>query len=451
MRVIKIKKLDSAYWTAWQEVKKNEVELLKNDFIKKRETEFKLLYKNFTEKLSSNWSKISTKLKKPSDVIKLESTVLEKSAINEFLEEIVGEIKTHNLKVNNKEKTKKEIVDAFWDIMRWDYDQTIESFVAQFKVHTQEKDKIDNEISEIKEQIGAKREEMKSAQKETVNIDEAVGNINNELSFLATTGFKIEKHGDNSYRIERDVEGDVQFETLSEGEKTIISFLYFVELCKGKESEDETVTEKIIVIDDPISSLSHIYIFNIGQLIKNTFLTTNYKQVFVLTHSLYFFHELCYIKDGKIKKNLNLFRIIKANQGESKIKHLKENEILNEYQSYWQVLRDHNNGDSSDPLLANTMRNILEHFFGFIDKAKLGESIKIIEKESEYQFFLRYIQRESHSDLTNITDMKEIDIDIFKKAFKSIFVSSDYEDHYNKMMAPLSSHTEAPQPLARTE
>lgn len=432
-KIAEIEKLDSAYWSAWQGVKTNEVELLKNDFIKKRETEFRLLYKNFNEKLSSNWSKINNKLKKPSEVVELESTDLEKTALNDFLEEIIKEIKLHNLKIKNKEATKKEIVNTFWAIMRWNYDQTIESFNSQLKQLVQERDQIDIKISDLKTQINKKREAIKLAQKETVNIDEAITNINNQLNFLATAGFKIEKHGDDSYRIERSNKGGAQFKTLSEGEKTIISFLYFVELCKGKESEDETVTEKIVVIDDPISSLSHIFIFNVAQLIKNTFLTAGYKQVFVLTHSLYFFHELC--KYVKKKEDKNVFRIVKTNKGESKIKSLKENEIQNEYQSYWQIIKDHNNGYSSDPLLANTMRNILEHFFGFIDKDKLSEAIKNIESESEYQFFLRYIQRESHSDLTNIADMKETDLDIFKKAFKDIFASSGYEDHYNKMMS----------------
>jgi wobble nucleotide-excising tRNase len=248
---------------------------------------------------------------------------------------------------------------------------------------------------------------------------------------LGIDSFTIEKEGNFSYKIKRGEKNSAKFKTLSEGEKTIISFLYFLELCKGKESEDETVTEKIIVIDDPISSLSHIYIFNIAQLIKNTFLNNNYKQIFVLTHSLYFFHELWrYVKEEKRQ----LFRIIKSNIGVSEIKYLKPDEIQNEYQSYWQVLKDHNNGDSSDSLLANSMRNILEYFFEFIDKNKLGESINQIEKQSEYQFFVRYIQRESHSDSVNITDMKEIDPNIFKKAFKDIFEKAGHGDHYNKMI-----------------
>ena len=68
----------------------------------------------------------------------------------------------------------------------------------------------------------------------------------------------------------------------------MISFLYFSEWCKGESIADRIVNKKIIVIDDPISSLSHIHVFNIGRLIHNEFLrTNNYDQIFALTHSLY--------------------------------------------------------------------------------------------------------------------------------------------------------------------
>ncbi len=426
-KIKKLKDLNSEYFSAWQKVKNNEAELLKNDFIKNRETEFKLLYKNFTEKLSSNWSKTNEKIKTPSKVVILESTILEKDTLNNFFEEIIKEIKAHNLKVKNKKKTKKEIIDNFWEIMRWDYDQTIENYNSQNKILNQKKTEIEKNILELNTKINEQKEIIRLAQKENINIDEAIDNIKIELKFLGIDNFTIEKEDEFSYKIERGCEDNTKFKTLSEGEKTIISFLYFLELCKGKESEDETITEKIVVVDDPISSLSHIYIFNIAQLIKNIFFTDKYKQIFILTHSLYFFHELITISNSQ-----NLFRITKPKH--SIISSLEKNDIKNEYQSYWQILKDHNNGNSSDSLLANSMRNILEYFFGFIDKNKFNESIKQIEKESEYQFFIRYVQRESHSDFTNITDMKEIDSDIFKRAFKEIFIKAGYEEHYNKMI-----------------
>jgi len=430
-KIAELEKLKDSYLEEIDKIKINESELLKNDFIKNKEISFKLYYKNFTEKLNSNLLKIQKKIKNPSKIITLDSTFSLKESFNNFLEEIITEIKLHNLKIRNKDKTKKEIINTFWQIMRWEYDQTIEIYISQNKKLEEDKKLIETNISNLKQKEIEQNKIIKIAQKEIINIDEAIWNINIELKFLGAEWFEIIKEWEDSYKIKRNSEQNSQFKTLSEWEKTIISFLYFLELCKWKEYENETITEKIIVIDDPISSLSHIYIFNIAGLIRKNFFTDDYKQVFILTHSLYFFHELLF-KSKKLDKKL--FRITKNICNESNIFEMKQNEIQNDYQSYWQVLKDYNNGNSSNTLLANSMRNILEHFFWFINKYTFQNITESIEKEEKYNFFVRYINKESHSDLNTISDMKEIDPIIFQEAFKKIFEENWYKEHYNIMI-----------------
>ena len=109
-------------------------------------------------------------------------------------------------------------------------------------------------------------------------------------------------------------------------------------------------------------------------------------------------------------------------------------DIQNEYQSYWQILKDYDEGRATEVILANAMRNILERFFGFIDNQDFNELTQELEKEEKNIFFVRYINRESHSDPINISDAKEIDPQIFKTAFKKIFDDSGYGNHYKKMM-----------------
>ena len=141
-------------------------------------------------------------------------------------------------------------------------------------------------------------------QKDVVNRQDAIDNINIGLTNLGIDSFSIESYDDALYQIKRGEESNNVFKSLSEGEKMIISFLYFIEECKGKKSADESEKKKIVVIDDPISSLSHIYVFNIGRFIVNEFLRSDkYEQIFVLTHSLYFFYELA--KKPVNKKVLN--------------------------------------------------------------------------------------------------------------------------------------------------
>ncbi|MFD2879946.1 AAA family ATPase [Paenibacillus rhizoplanae] len=50
-------------------------------------------------------------------------------------------------------------------------------------------------------------------------------------------------------------------DTLSEGEKTFITFLYFYQLLKGSNDISEIMTDKVVVIDDPISILDSSVLF----------------------------------------------------------------------------------------------------------------------------------------------------------------------------------------------
>ena len=93
----------------------------------------------------------------------------------------------------------------------------------------------------------------------------------------------------------------------------IISFLYFMELSQGLESPSEfSRNKKIIVIDDPISSLSNTYVFHVAQQIIELYFedqNKKFEQVFVLTHSLYFFIEL---KNYTKKKETKNFRVVRT-------------------------------------------------------------------------------------------------------------------------------------------
>ncbi|MFZ1735952.1 MAG: AAA family ATPase, partial [Candidatus Moraniibacteriota bacterium] len=171
-----------------------------------------------------------------------------------------------------------------------------------------------------------------------------------------------------------------------------------------------------------------------AQLIRKNFFNDDYKQVFIFTHNLYFFHELIkYTEKCKKQNKSKLFRISKNQNNKTAIFEMNEDEIMNDYQSYWKVIKEHNDNRSSDCLLANSMRNILEYFFGFIDNEKYEKAIEKLT-DGKYSYFLRYINRESHFDRINISDTKEIDSQIFKEAFKKIFQNSGHEAHYNQMM-----------------
>ncbi|MBN2895327.1 MAG: AAA family ATPase [Campylobacterales bacterium] len=404
---------------------------LVNDYVNAVKIELESLHTKLLTVLSQNITAIDNKIKLPSNKVTLQGSSQALKNFNELVEKINQEMTQHNEKIKNKKNVKEIIKKEFWEIMRWEYDVHISSYEKDLKDLEKEEAKVNLALQKIKDDIKAQRDVIKENQDKTINIEKVIELINYQLALLGLHGFEIKPFEDKFYRIVRENESKPEFKSLSEGEKMIISFLYFVELCKGKESETEEIKNKIVVIDDPISSLSHNYIFNVAQLTKKEFFESqNYLQVFVLTHSMYFFHELCKIHNKKDKK---LFRIVRGNDKSSLILEMLQDEIQNDYQAYWKILKDHENGNAHDNILANAMRNILENFFGFIDNEKMKESVNKLDS-IKYGAFLRYIDRESHSDQINISDVKEIDVSLFKEAFKQIFEESGNIKHFNKMM-----------------
>lgn len=400
-----------------------------NPFIAEQNREFDSLYNDLLTLLTTNKTAIKNKIASPSKVVALQSTSESVKNLNDFLEKINTKINEHNKKIDNKENTLQSIKSKFWDIMRWNYDQTISIYIKEHEKDNQYIQSISKEVASIEKSIEGKNEIISTAQKETVNIDEAINNINNGLIGLGIDSFSIEKHGTELYQIKRTKQCD--FSTLSEGEKMIISFLYFCELCEGRKTATSPSLEKVVVVDDPISSLSHIWVFNVGQIIKTKFFNSrNYKQVFVLTHSLYFFYELTDTKHERRRNSQKLFRIIKNAEG-SKILTMAYEEIQNDYHSYWSIIKD----DRQPPvLIANCMRNIIDYFFNFVEKKDFNNVFQKPElQQTKYQAFCRYMNRESHSLGQNIFDIKEFDYTVFKEALKLVFEKNGYSEHYLAM------------------
>jgi wobble nucleotide-excising tRNase len=418
------------------------------------EKDFEIKYNAFLNVVENNKKLIEDKIKTPSASVILKNSITALEELNEIIQMINYLVLEHNKNIDQKENVRAIIKKTFWEIMRWDYDQIINSINADKITSKRKIDALEVVLKNNLTKDAAQKAIISEQQKQTVNIEEAITNINNRLVDLGITDFKIQKYSDNFYKI---VRGDNQkqvFRSLSEGEKMIISFLYFIELCRGKKEATETGKNKIIVIDDPISSLSHIYVFNVGRLIKNEFFGKKetkidkqtgqkkiewkykYEQVFILTHSLYFFYEITETKHDERKETQNLIRLLKNENGSSFVS-MSYEEIQNDYQTYWSIIKD----DQQQPaLIANCMRNIIEYFFNFVERKDLNNFfLQEPLNNNRFQAFYRYINRESHSLGQNIFDFKEFNYQDFKDAFAELFKVAGYEEHYKKMIKSTKS------------
>ncbi|MCE4255964.1 AAA family ATPase, partial [Escherichia coli] len=102
------------------------------------------------------------------------------------------------------------------------------------------------------------------------------------------------------------------------------------------------------------------------------------------------------------------------------------------------VLKDAKEKKINKIIIPNIMRNILEYYFAFVHRtdaleAKLTE-LTNDENNSHFRAFYRYINRGSHSDAINITDMGDIEPEKYLELLHKIFRMTGDEKHYLTMM-----------------
>lgn len=140
------------------------------------------------------------------------------------------------------------------------------------------------------------------------------------------------------------------------------------------------------------------------------------------------------LKQDEFEEAYSLYRVSKNEH--SKISILKRNDIRNDYDGFWQVIRDAEKDKAWSPSLPNAMRNVLEHFFAFVHKRdRLSDVLTNLgDEHNNFRPLLRYISKGSHSDLVSLTDFGDIDVVRFLSIFKQVFIRTDYEDHYKRMI-----------------
>lgn len=411
---------------------------------------FQQAISNLTVALQRNKQSIERKVASPSIVVDLVSTEGLIDALNMVISIQQKEVDDFNLRIKNKKLHLTQIKERFWFVFRSSCEVFIDQFLRDDEPLAHAQQQARDSIEALRVQAVTQRENIARSKAAITNVDQSVDSINKWLRILGLKGFELMKEeGDvPRYRLHRPEQKAGVFKTLSEGEKTLISFLYFLEVCNGELSATagRLINERVIVIDDPISSLSHNYVYDIASLIKRQVLSprTRFKQVILLTHNLFFFHELVKLLNeggGRSKGNASkqesqvaLFRITKSDY--SNVVAMQSKDIQNDYQSFWQAIKDALSGRTSATVIPNMMRNILEYYFTFVHRQDLlSKALEDLSDEHpQFRALYRYVNRESHSDAVNITDFGEIDPAVYVERFKEVFIRTEFQEHYDKMM-----------------
>lgn len=429
--------------------------------------------KMLQDALTINNQRIAAKVKEPTTIASLEDIDTLLLDIGAIIDKLNAQISARNNIVsdikNQKIKCKKEV----WEYLAYVLKDVVKTYRdtitkisvdvsalnTQMKTLIAESKQLNNDIADLNKQV--------------VNTEAAIEGINRIIRTSGFQGFSLKaKEGvQNTYEVIRP-DGSIA-ENLSEGERNFIAFLYFYHLVKGSYSSDE-LKEKIVVIDDPVSSMDSGALFIVSALVREMievcYNNTDYrsqkvdgdyiKQIFILTHNVYFHKEITHhqvrhyrsVSFYLIRKTDNVSGIILCVRKSQTVPTELENynPIQNSYAALWDEYRELKTVNT----LTNVIRRILEYYFIQLCGYDGNDLVKIVLEDNKEKFIdyeegkkpnydryhlasalLSYIN-ESPAIISDGLNFVEdgTDIEQYKTVFKLIFEAMQQEQHYKMMM-----------------
>ena len=394
----------------------------------------------FDSKVTINNQRLAGKKKEASRVVDLESlgnVAAEITAQLDFANTIIAD---HNKMVANISKERSKLTAQVWKYV-------LEELKTDLTAYKKAREDLDKTISAITSQIEKatddkrkKASEIRDLEKQTTSVQPTIDGINALLSAFGFHGFKLAKAAKGtSYKLIRSDGSDAKA-TLSEGEKAFVTFLYFYHLLKGSDSDSGMTTNRIVVFDDPVSSLDSDILFIVSSLIKGLFDEVrakigHIKQIFVLTHNVYFHKEVSFNpKRSGAAMNEESFWVIRKSDLVTKIEKHPSNPIKTSYDLLWAEVR---RIDRSNLTIQNSLRRILENYFkilGGVDPDKICDMFDGKEKLICKSLFswVNDGSHFAHDDLYISVDSSQVEN--YLKVFRAIFEKSDHLSHYKMMM-----------------
>lgn len=404
---------------------------------------FSSLLKTLNSQFVANKELLNSKLKEPSRSIELTSTKEQLEEIEKLITTANALIKKHNDIVDNYATERNKLVNEIWKFIIEDNRTRIEYFVKHKNGLQKGIDNIAKKVTELRDEYKKLDKEIKELTKNVTSIQPSVDEINQTLKSFGFQNFEIvpSQIGTNQYQIQR-ADGELAESTLSEGEITFITFLYFLQLVKGSTNEAEITDERILVIDDPISSLDSNVLFVVSSLLKEITKKIrnnegNIKQLILLTHNVYFHKEVSFINGRTKECNETNFWILRKIDNVSYLQDFElTNPIQNSYELLWRELKNKDN--NSGITIQNTMRRIIENYFKILGQYEDDDLINKFNNPQEKEIcrsLICWINEGSHTIPDDLfVELQDNTIENYFKVFNSIFKETGHIEHYNMMM-----------------
>lgn len=385
------------------------------------------------------------KINKPSKSISINNSfdLLEKT--DELIIDINFKIREINQICKNKSAAKIEYHNKIWNFITKENIQKLNEYKKELKGFEKAIKNMESTLESLDDNIEEIQYKIKAINSNMTSISPTINKINSMLESFGFDNFKIVESLEekNTYQIQR-MDGSLVNNTLSEGEQTFITFLYYIELLNGSTEPDNVSKKKIIIIDDPICSLDCNILYIVSNIVKNLILNVKKNkeilQIFILTHNVFFHKESAFINNRTNQDaDVNYWIIEKKNNISIAKAYERVNPIKTTYQLMWEELKDIN--DKSLISVQNVMRRIIENYFSMLGNSnKINDMItKKFVSEGEKivcRSLISYINDGSHTIYDDFTINSYSDsVSRYLEVFEKIFSVTGHKAHYDMMMA----------------
>ena len=383
-------------------------------------------------------SKLSNKLLKPEESVDLGDDLLRK--YKECVEEIGQfnrKICSFNKAISDRKGESRKLTEKCKEFILEKLTPYIESFNKAIENLNAKSNNISSKKEKYEEKVQELTTKLKNEEARVSNVEDTVVFINKILKNYNFLNFSLKCNEDKKYySIIRNDGSNVVDNTLSEGEKSLVSFLYFYSNVR---QEMQTSGKRLILVfDDPVSSLDSQSLFLISSMIKNLSSMclssqASIAQMVLLTHNVYFFREITELSRKYQRSSDKSYFLIRKKGSVSEIDESESNPIRSSYQLLWDVVRS----DSPNVAKLNCMRQILSYYFNFIGGDNYEQLIDRFEDEDKLiaRSLISAINQGSHVVPEDIDiNLNYGNLDNLEKAFYLFFKFTNQEEHYNMMM-----------------
>lgn len=318
--------------------------------------------------------------------------------------------------------------------------------------------KAKEEAQKAKKTLEELREKMESLRSATRKHGVAVNELNTLLHDYLGHGSIRLRAKDKGYQLVR-ADGSVA-QNLSEGEKTALTFCYFLTQFRAEGRDEKKL---VVVIDDPVSSLdSNAQNYAFGLIKKHT---NHVAQVILLTHNLKLMHmaKRAFFRGADFSKEVptGLLYVDCRDDGNggrtsSLVRmpiHLSRYD--SEYHYLFSIVHSASEKLSTDHLflLPNAIRKLLEIFTKFTapDRPSFADAllhdsgtIKSLDR-AEMVLLERVCQVESHGDIDAVSSLPEMTVEHALRAATAAMKYIKLRDskHYTAMIRSMKAAEKA--------